>query len=1162
MARLNALENADEIHAIEQDETLTKEQKKAAIEAKKSEFEKELDRQIAVHEQAIKDLKETASNDAKIEANVNKLEAELARIQARREKEEVTKGALVAKSAREKELIAKIDEEKAKWSNEKREQKEYDANVKELNRLKKGNPKEQKQTEPTKHSERNKELLAQIKETKDNILKAKQAKDAYEAAKKEYDRLVERREKEQKESGKYLPKSKAEEDLLKKIKEEKSKWDEEKREQVSLKKLQEELERNINRAKKQKPQEKEPIQRTEREKELIKKIEEQEDKWDAEIKAAQEARKANDKLWAETQRQLKVIADLKEKIVKAEELFKKANPKSEAKPDTPEIEGYKEQLRKTRKNTLAKEREIKKAIYEKSQEDKIRKKIDHVKTTKTLFEEAIKEKKNTRPELQKLRKELNTAINEQGLRVQTSDKTDIKIAKEYEAKINDVRNSDIPADEKATKIKDLEAQREKEIGKTKQGVLSNLKSNIDSHIDELTAKYAAEKDTAKKDKIKAILDTLKSLSNKTKASAENAKDKIDKADAELNKLIADNKGTEFEQMFKDIQDEFRGDWGKTAREIQQKRLYDTATNRLREAKRILASGLVTEIPASKYDKERDEALLKHRARYKPVWQKVQRMKQRAAEQNKGFVEKDLDIRTKFLIAGLHPIETVLTAGVTKPFFDTFIKQTTGRLSGLITGIGHVSHKDILKTFESITKGTFDKKGKDSAVDNYLKELNEKYVTALKQYDSIADKKSPEALKVEKVLLRAELEKEAALPYLFINSNSFTDIKQIMVNAATDFDERMGEYNQSHRKDRTKLENFGYWLDAINRTHGAIKSVSARQSMFYDYIESLQHLQKLKGEITPSDSQLAWSLASDRGYKSGKFSERTQLSNFIGIGKTHDKAWVRNVTKFLFPVAKIAINIAKLHVDVALPAEALYKLHQATAAGKKLNIEAGDAAKFQDNFRKGIDSLNLDQKKYINNLLMKGMFGVAMWVIGAWMNHDKKLKYGGAYNPTDPFKIKSGKIKGSDGEPLKAGEWEINGWRLPEPLNIVMNHSGYFLPITLSTIWSQQADREYTDAAEKHRVGNVVASTTNELFNKLPLSGALQTLQVLQGDNVEYWLANLIPNTRGIVKLTDTDEKGEQIKRNTDDPAFLNRVYNIWKSNMVGLSKTLPVKDKK
>lgn len=1169
MAKLKAFEAADEIHAIELDETLTKEQKKAAIEAKKSEFEKELDKQIAEHEAAIKAVKEKNTNDAKIEANVNKLQSELDRIKARREKEEAAKGKPIEKTQREKDLIDEIVKEKAKWSSEKQEQKKYESNLAELERLKSGAAKEAKDSTPIEDSERNKELLKQIEEVKANILKAEQAKAAYEKAQKEYNRVVERREKEQKEKGIYIPKSDAEKELLQKIKDEKAKWDEEKREQESLKKLQDELDRLKNRAKKERGTSKEskPIEKSDREKELEKQIKEQEDKWDAEITAAQEARKANNKLWAETQRQLKEVNDLKEKIAKAEELFKKANPNSNAIPDTPEIEGYKKQLRDTRKQTLEKEREIRKIASEMTEEAKIREKIEHIKKTKTLFEEAIKDRKKTRPELQKLREELNNAMTDAGIRAQVSDKTDIKIAKEYEAKIEDVRNSDLSDNEKVAKIQDLEKQRDAEIGKTKQGVLANLKSNLDGSIDDLTSKLASEKDPVKAEEIKKVLEKIKELSKFTKATTQNAQDKINKAYAELDKLIKDNKGNEYEQMFKDLQDEFRGDFGKALNEIQQKRLYDTSVRRLREAQRILNSGLVTEIPSSKYDKERDNALLMHKAKYKPVWQKVQRMKQRAIEQNKGFMDKALDIRTRYLIMGLHSIETVLTAGITKPFFDTLMKQTAGRLAGMITGIGHVSHKDIGKTFGAITRGILDKKGtplEQKAVNKYISEMNQQYVDALNAYDAIPDKTSKEALAAEKKLLRAEIVKEATLPYLFINANSAIDIKQIMVHAATDFDERMGEYNKSYKKDRTKLENLGYWIDAVNRTHGAIKSVSARQAMFYDYIESLQHLQKVKGEITPADAQLAWFLAADKGYKQGKFSERTMLSDLITRGKTHDNAWVRGVSKFIFPVAKIAINIAKLHVDIGLPAEAIYKLAEATKAGKKLNVEAGDAARLQDNFRKGIDSLNLEQKKYLNTLLTRGLYGVAMWVIGAWLNHEDKLKYGGAFSPTDPFHKRLGQVLGSDGKPLKAGEWEINGWRLPEPLNIVMNHSGYFLPISLSTVWSQQVNREgatdaKTEAIHKNDVKNLMLATTNELTSKLPLQGAIQTIGMLYGEGLEYGLASMLPNTRGINKFVDKDEDGEPVKRDTDSPTFLGRIYNILKANNVGLSKTLPTK---
>ena len=275
---------------------------------------------------------------------------------------------------------------------------------------------------------------------------------------------------------------------------------------------------------------------------------------------------------------------------------------------------------------------------------------------------------------------------------------------------------------------------------------------------------------------------------------------------------------------------------------------------------------------------------------------------------------------------------------------------------------------------------------------------------------------------------------------------------------------------------------------------------------------------------------------------------------------------RYAAKFAFPVAKIGINIAKNSIDMALPVEMAAKIVQYTNEGIKLNKEQGkeynliSARKLVEGFKEGIDGLNLEQKKVLRNLITKGAFGVAQYLVVSWLMNDDKIKYGYAYNTFDPFHRKMGTVMGSDGKPLKNGEWEIGGVRMPEVVNIAINHSPYFLSANLAAIHHQQFKRT-NNGGVKNLASHIVSGDINELAAKLPFSTPIDLLLALTGDEykMEHLIAQQIPTLPNVAKWTDKDANGETIKRNTDAPTFFGRVGNIVQSNTPYFNRNLPIK---
>jgi hypothetical protein len=762
------------------------------------------------------------------------------------------------------------------------------------------------------------------------------------------------------------------------------------------------------------------------------------------------------------------------------------------------------------KKKLSKSSKSQKDLKEKI--DAINREINHVKENKSAFNSALKDPKKANQEIEQAKQELKDEYGKAGIRIESGSKTEIKIAQDAEKAIKEIKESDLPEDVKDEHIKEIEKSRNEQLKNTKQGVLISLKDGIDSKIDELNDilnDKKTDKETA--DSVREVKKDLEGLSGRLSPTKENLKDQIDKADQDLTALIKTHKGTEYENDLIDIQDKFRDSWQQTADDIQRQLLIDKAERNRKDIERQINAGQYTSIPTTEFDAKRDAVVARKQAETQNAYKKLTSLAAKAKEeqQKKNIVDKYNELRRELMIMSFGALEKVGLSGVTKPIFDPLIKQTFGRISGLITGIKPTELENISKTYKQF-------KTQENA-DKHIAKTNDEYISAIINHEkAVKDfgKDSKEAEIAKKKLDSAEIKKDAALAFLYLNAGSHIDIAQVMMNGATDFDAKMGKYKQSFASERTKLQNMWYLIQSMNRTHGAIKSVSHRQALMDEYIENLQHFQEKDGKITNENRQEAWNLAVERS-EAGRFGEETRLSKVTGALKGSKNSFVRGAANFALAVAKIGINMTKQGIDMALPGvELAYKgVHE--------------------DIIKGYNQLPLQQKKYINTLMYRGLFGLAQYALIGYLLANGNMKYGGAYNPNDRKKI-----IGSDGNPLNQGEWELNGKRMPEVFNIIMNHSPYSLPASI-------AATTYQNAKEGEGF-KAVTSSINEVYQRLPFQTSADIMRGLLGDkfSAEKSVASAVPNMNKTAEYFDRNENGEvrPIKVNTGE--FLSTTKNL------------------
>jgi len=781
--------------------------------------------------------------------------------------------------------------------------------------------------------------------------------------------------------------------------------------------------------------------------------------------------------------------------------------------------------------------------------------IEHVRKEKTIYEKALKNPKKVNDALEEAKAILKNEYTKTGVRRESGSKTEINIVKSAEAQIKEIEDSNYSAEVKKEHIKAIKDLAAEQIKNTKQGVLTNLKDAIDSHLNELTDKAKEAYDNGLPiDKISDLKDELRyQLMNKLKANEENLKDQIDKADQKLQSIIDKNKGTEFEKDLKDLQKEFRRDWQRTSNELQAKELVANARRSVREAERRMNAGQFSEIPMTKLDASMDAILAREEALKKKAWSKLSSMSQEAKDKStSNLTSKVLEARRDIMIASFSAIEKIFASGLTKPILDPLLKQTFGRLSALATGIRPTEFKRLGLTFKQL-------KNEESAK-NFMDKVNKNYENSIANYENAKGTKGEEA--ALKKMRQAEIDHNASLAYLFINAGSHIDIAQVMVKGATDFDASMGKYKQSFPEQRSTIEGMKFWLQGINRTHAAVKSISHRQALMDHYIENLQHFQDKDGNITPESRMMAWDTAALMS-EEGRFGERTMLSDQIAKWKNSENAAVRNAANYAFPVAKIGINIAKQGLDMAFGLVATgYKVGKLGKMGMEKNVLAGKEysnaySKFTDGVKTSFNDLPLEQKKRINTLLTRGLFGLAQYAIVGYMLSNGQMKYGGSYDENDPFR--HNKVMGDDGTPLDYGQWEINGYRTPKLLSVAINHSPYLLPSALASMLVQQLNNS---KAKEATIAKAIGKVTNEVYEKLPVTGAVNIAKAAMGDEyrLERIIANEVPTTKNLAEFLDT-ENGEVVKRDVKGEDFLSTIKNIVKSNIPGSNyrESLPVK---
>lgn len=691
----------------------------------------------------------------------------------------------------------------------------------------------------------------------------------------------------------------------------------------------------------------------------------------------------------------------------------------------------------------------------------INKEIEYVKQTKSVYEQAIKNPKKASEALIAARKEREETYASYGLKLEKNAKSPILVERDYQNAVKEIENSNLSDAEKNSKIEELTAQRDLDLQGTKQSAISSLSDDISNYV--------------KSNLENADLNNnLKSILSGLEPTGEKLDDQINKAYTKLTKLLDDKSLSKEEiKSINKIITDLENNNQLSSDQLSAQRLKNQWENEIRKAETDIASGNFTKIPNNTYDYRRnDQLVILNKARENKTGQ-YNRLVADAKEKQRTGAEKALDLSTKFLVSGVHTASKVLEAATFKPFMDSMVDLTAGRVASYLTGAPYTSLYSVKKGYK--TFAAF--KNKESAQKYIQKLQNDRDVALARLQEANESGNQSDIKKADKEFKKADLEYAVSTLYNSIETNVLNSFWQYMKHGATDYDVNIGKSSKKDISDyRTVLGKTGYVLDGWIRMHGAMKSsLSARPEMMKVFSSTLKDFQNKGKELTPENISLAMVLAAD-AYEAGRLTNKTALSKMISRGKGSEKyLGVRLLTKGIMPVSTIAVNLAKRGIDYStLGAEGFVRLANETRKGMRLNeVEGKTYDGIVSRIKDGWNQIPLKERAYVNGVIGRGLFGSAMMLLAAYGLQNGMIKYGGTFEDQ-----KKRKIMGTDGEQLKAGEWEFFGERMPKAASLFLNHLPEFLALSLVTD-NYQINQMGGTGAEKFE------TTIDEIQSRLP-----------------------------------------------------------------------------
>lgn len=552
---------------------------------------------------------------------------------------------------------------------------------------------------------------------------------------------------------------------------------------------------------------------------------------------------------------------------------------------------------------------------------------------------------------------------------------------------------------------------------------------------------------------------------------------IDKTKKSINKdLIYD-----LELGLQKIKDRFESTKKETDQSIMLEQAKQNATSKIKELERKLSAKEFDDAPSKKILTKSDAELAKINKELNTIKSAYDKKADEYKKSNRSAGEVLLkmfrDIGINVLI-GMPKTFVKLTLASPLKIAQTYLsKLTFGRISekvfneGLIQAAKEAGESSSRISAETGLKAVFKNANSrqletqsEKNVNKYIESAN-KYESALNELDNIKSlfgEESSEYIKEKKKVdkLKSKSDRNLLISagdilYQYIGGSTLKTALEKLQSRNTEYERSLGEFGSESwtkvKKWSDVADNISYIFGYIGRSHGALKSISARYHVAAGFMARLEAALAKGEDVTDFNKLQEIAADSYTDWESGMYQQEnwvTTKGNEIvdGLIKSDKKAAriVGNLLSWDVAITKVPVNIINesiIEMAIGLPLSIgkytkEYQKAKRIVTAEMPRFTAEEKAEFKAELSKELSKMDKKTAATIVRMFRHGGFGLGILGLGLAIN----AKYGGPHHLGE----KKEDEKKREGE-LKTGEISIGNTKLNKYFAAALDHTSSIYP---------------------------------------------------------------------------------------------------------------------
>ena len=376
----------------------------------------------------------------------------------------------------------------------------------------------------------------------------------------------------------------------------------------------------------------------------------------------------------------------------------------------------------------------------------------------------------------------------------------------------------------------------------------------------------------------------------------------------------------------------------------------------------------------------------------------------------------------------------------------------------------------------------------------------------KDYDS-ALKKQDKLRKKSEYLLKASIGNTIEQ---YIGGNTFNTMLEKLVKRNTQYEQMLGDFgSESFSKInnwRDVADNVSYLFGFVGRSHGALKSISARYHFGVGFMARIEAALERGEDISDFNKLQEFAADAYTDWESGMYQQdnwiTTKTNQFIDNLKNSDNRAARvvgNLASWDVAITKVPVNQmneAIMELTLGLPTSIVKYSKEYINASKKVKAELGnpltkeDKAHFKQALSEQLSKVDKKTAATIVRMFRHGGFGLGIMGLALATGY---IKYGG--HPHMGQK-KEDEKKGDD--ELKTSEIEMGDTKLNEYISASLEHTTSMFPTLSYLSMKHQYEKDIEKGkSEFSSIGDATYKQLDYIISSYPQSKFINPLKAGQ-----------------------------------------------------------------